>query len=102
MAFSSLWSWWTRPPWPLDHVRIVLYTRRGCHLCDDALAVLERARRTVCFGLEVIDIDADPKLVEQYGHDVPVVTVDGKVRFRGRVNEVLVRRLLRAEAKNRQ
>lgn len=69
---------------------VLLYTRRGCHLCDDAKAVLMR------HGLapQEIDIDEDSALVERYGHWVPVVVIDGRERFRGRVDEVLLRRLL--------
>jgi glutaredoxin len=69
----------------------ILYTRRGCHLCDEAKAVLLR------HGLspQEVDIDADPQLRERYGQCVPVVVIDGQQRFRGRINEVLLRRLLR-------
>jgi predicted thioredoxin/glutaredoxin len=69
---------------------VKLYTRTGCHLCDDAYEVLIRN------GLlpESIDIDADPMLVERFTECVPVVEIDGKIRFRGRVNEVLLKRLL--------
>jgi len=71
-------------------VQVVLYTRRGCHLCDEALALLER------HGLSprLVDIDAQPALRERYNECVPVVEIDGKERFRGRVNEVLLARLL--------
>jgi glutaredoxin len=71
------------------HVTI-LYTRQGCHLCDDAREVLVR------HGLSprAVDIDADPELVAKYTACVPVVMIDGRERFRGRVNEVLLRRLL--------
>ena len=44
---------------------------------------------------QLVDIDSDPRLVEHYDCCVPVVVIDGKVRFRGGVNEVLLRRLLR-------
>lgn len=59
-------------------------------MCDDAAALLAQ------FGLEPrsVDIDADPALREQFTNCVPVVEIDGKVRFRGRVNEVLLRRLI--------
>jgi glutaredoxin len=69
---------------------VVLYTRAGCHLCDDALEVLAR------HGLQpqTVDIDADPALHEQFTNCVPVVEINGKIRFRGRVNEVLLKRLL--------
>ena len=71
--------------------RIVLYSRQGCHLCDDAAAALKR------HGLEfdLVDVDADPELRQRYDECVPVVVIDGKERFRGRVDELLLRRLLR-------
>lgn len=70
--------------------RVVLYTRRGCHLCDDAHELLKQ------HGLapQLVDIDADPALAERYNECVPVVEIDGRERFRGRVNEVLLVRLL--------
>ncbi|MCA9022802.1 MAG: hypothetical protein KDA74_21785, partial [Planctomycetaceae bacterium] len=46
--------------------------------------------------IEFIDIYSDPGLVEQFGTCVPVVAIDGKIRFRGRINEVLLRRLIAA------
>lgn len=74
--------------------QVVLYTRAGCHLCDDAHALLLR------HGLQpaLVNIDADPALRERYNFCVPVVEIDGKERFRGRVNEVLLERVLRAAA----
>jgi glutaredoxin len=71
-------------------MQVVLYTRKGCHLCDEALAVLNR------HGLSprLVDIDSDPGLRERYTECVPVVEIDGKERFRGRVNEMLLSRLL--------
>ena len=68
----------------------VLYTRKGCHLCDDARAILVRYGISV----EVVDIDGDPELVDRYNDCVPVVVIEGKERFRGHVNQVLLRRLL--------
>ena len=47
------------------------------------------------FALEAVDVDTDPQLAARFGECVPVVTVNGKVRFRGKVNGVLLRRLLR-------
>jgi glutaredoxin len=69
---------------------ILIYTRTGCHLCDDAKALLER------YGLapRLINIDADAALKQKYNDCVPVVWIDGKERFRGRIDEVLLRRLL--------
>ena len=72
---------------------VILYTRRGCHLCDDAKLILQQ------HGLspELVDIDQDPALVERYRDCVPVVTFDGRERFRGHVDPLLLRRLLDAK-----
>jgi hypothetical protein len=59
-------------------------------LCEDAERVLRE------HGLEpvLVDIDADPALRERFTECVPVVEIDGRERFRGRVEPVLLRRLL--------
>ena len=75
-------------------MHVILYTRDGCHLCEEAQAVLASC------GLipQEIDIDTDPALAEAYGECVPVVTIDGKVRFRGRVDARLLRRIVHRQA----
>jgi len=75
----------------MPHHDTILFTRHGCHLCDHALAVLKK------HGLspELVDIDDDPALFEKYNECVPVVVIDGEERFRGQVNEVLLKRLLK-------
>lgn len=72
--------------------QVVLYTRQGCHLCDDARAILVR------YGLSPreVDIDAVADLRTQFNECVPVVEIDGQIRFRGRVDERLLQRLLHA------
>ena len=72
---------------------VILYTRRNCHLCEDARSVLADYARDLP-PIETIDVDSDPQLVEQFGKCVPVVEIDGKVRFRGQVNPVLLKRLI--------
>jgi len=76
-------------------MEVTVYTRAGCHLCDEAVALLGR------FGLtsRLVDIDADPALRERYTDCVPVVFFDGRERFRGRIDPRLLRRLLRARGK---
>ncbi len=93
-----LWTWlksvWRRKnlgPW-----EIVMYTRHGCHLCEQAWEQLERAQSRYGFTLRQVDVDGDSQLVRAYGECVPVVTVNGRVRFRGVVNPVLLERLLTA------
>jgi glutaredoxin len=72
-----------------------MYSRASCHLCDEAWVLLEQACAQNHFTLERIDVDTDAELVERYGSEVPVVVIDGKERFRGRVNAVLLKRVFR-------
>jgi len=58
--------------------RVTMYTRDGCHLCDDALTVVAAACTASGSDYELVDIDRDPLLRERYGEQVPVVTVDGQ------------------------
>lgn len=74
-----------------------VYTRAGCSCCLKAIATLEAARSRDGFAVETIDVDSDPALADEYGLSVPVVLVNGKVRFTGQVNPVLLERLLAAE-----
>ena len=68
----------------------IVYIRAGCHLCDEACELLAQHG----FSIAKIDIDGDSDLKSRYTTCVPVVEIEGKVRFRGRVNEVLLERLL--------
>ena len=70
-----------------------LYVRAECHLCDEAVAVLAKYEKWIPVANE-IDIDADAKLAERFCTCVPVVMLDGKIRFRGKINEILLRRLI--------
>lgn len=73
---------------------VTLYTRRGCHLCDDAKVVLDEARRQRDFELAVVDIDDDPELTRRYTNDVPVIAVDGRTAFKYRLTvDALLARL---------
>jgi hypothetical protein len=73
---------------------IVVYSRQDCCLCDEALAEIEAARTSAAFSLRVVDVDADPELAEKYGHEVPVVEIDGRKAFKYRLTtRELLRRL---------
>jgi glutaredoxin len=56
-------------------VTVRFYTRRGCHLCEAAEAVLRAEQARTPFALEVFDIDADPNLRDLYNHLVPVIVL---------------------------
>jgi hypothetical protein len=62
-------------------VHVVLYSRPGCHLCDEARAVLVAERARTPFDLEELDIESDDELVKEYGIRIPVVAIDGVERF---------------------
>jgi glutaredoxin len=57
---------------------VILYGRPGCHLCDEARAVLERVRAEHPFSLHERDIERDEALLRVYLERIPVVTIDGE------------------------
>ncbi|HEV7459269.1 MAG TPA: glutaredoxin family protein [Solirubrobacteraceae bacterium] len=73
---------------------VVLYGRPGCHLCDDARAMLERARTSFAFDLVERDIEDDDALLRRYLERIPVIEVDGEEAFELLVDEVELRRYL--------
>ena len=68
-------------------MEVTLYTRAGCHLCDEVKQTLLRARSRATFTLREIDIDSDPALRAQYNDEVPVVAINGKKAFKYHLNE---------------
>jgi glutaredoxin len=76
----------------VDTERLVLYTRAGCHLCEDAKAALGRVRARTGVGFTEVDIAGDAELTAEYGDRIPVVLLDGREHGYWRVEEA---RLLR-------
>ena len=70
---------------------VTLYGRPGCHLCDDALAVLERVRAELPFALTTVDIESDDALFRAYLERIPVVCVDGEELYDYHVDEADLR-----------
>ena len=62
-------------------MRVVLVTRAGCHLCDEALSLL----RELGIEPELADVDADDRLFSLYDWRVPVILVDGAVTAEGKI-----------------
>ena len=71
----------------------LLHTKEGCHLCDQAAALLHHYREWIPEP-QIVDIESHPMLLEQFNTCVPVVVLDGKIRFRGRIQETLLQRLI--------
>jgi glutaredoxin len=57
---------------------VTLYTRPGCHLCDEARAKLEKLRAEVGFEVEEVDIETDDALHAAYLERIPVICLDGE------------------------
>jgi glutaredoxin len=57
---------------------VTVYSRHGCHLCENAVNTLEGMREELAFTIEVIYIDVNPELERLYGHEVPVIHIDGE------------------------
>jgi glutaredoxin len=77
---------------------VTLFGRPGCHLCDDALAVLERIRSDAPFDLRIVNIEDDDALLRAYLVRIPVVAVDGEEVYDYYVDEADLRaRLARVD-----
>ena len=68
-----------------------IYGKPGCHLCDEARAVIEAVRAERPFALEEVDVSLDPRLLREYGERIPVVEVDGEEAFEHRVDAAALR-----------
>ena len=84
---------------PEDPARVVLYSRPGCHLCDEARVVVREVCAAAREAWREVDIESDPSgaLVERYGDYVPVVEVDGVQQGFWRVDAARLARRLAAE-----
>ena len=71
--------------------RVVIYSKPGCHLCDEAKEMIERITSEagyapgVNYSLEVINIEREPSLFESYKHDIPIILLNGLEIFRHRL-----------------
>ena len=78
-------------------IEVEILTRAGCHLCDEMKEAVTRAARGLDVRLTEIDIDADEELTAKYGHDIPVLFVNGSKAFKYRATaQDLKKRLLMA------
>ena len=78
--------------------QVILYTRPGCHLCEEAKQEMTAASCTDEYTLQEINIESDAELLRRYQYDIPVVFVDGVEAFRHRLTSEAFRKRLRSEA----
>ncbi len=68
-----------------EKVRVVLYTKHACGLCDDMKAVMNDAGCDELYTLEEVDIEQDARLFERYRFEIPVLCINGVEAFRHRL-----------------
>ncbi len=59
-------------------MRVTLYTKADCGLCEEAASMLKRLRRKIPFEIEYVNIETDANATERYGSRIPVIAVDGE------------------------
>ena len=74
---------------------VTLYTRPGCHLCEEAKALIEPILGEFGATLREVNIDADAVLRERYGMDIPVIFIGARKAAKHHVDAVKFRRQLR-------
>ena len=74
--------------------KVILYGKKECCLCDEAMEILQKVNMSLPFELEKRDISGDRELLERFGLKIPVIFVDGVEAFKYRVNENRLRALL--------
>lgn len=80
----------------MSRVRLQLYTREGCHLCDELLVAAAPILQRYDAAVERVDIDADPSLRRRYDLSIPVLALDGREICRHRLDAAALEQALRS------
>ena len=73
---------------------IILYSKKGCHLCEIAREKLLEIKKEISFALNEVDIEKNEEIFEKYKYLIPVIELDGKIISNYRVNEDELKKLL--------
>jgi len=79
-------------------VRLTIYSKPGCHLCDDMKSLVHRIvaeHSNEPIAVDEIDISSDADLLDRYGLEIPVLLINGKKTAKYRVSEEELRRMLK-------
>ena len=79
---------------PAPRAHVIVYSRPGCHLCDEAKQAIADAQCFDEYTLEEINIESDPGLLQRYRYDIPVITIDGVEAFKHRLTSETFREKL--------
>ena len=80
----------------MQEAEVVVYSRKGCHLCEIVKESLEKLSRGNGFHWREVDVDADEQLQRQFTDEVPVVFINGRKAFKYHMDEQEFLRKLRA------
>jgi glutaredoxin len=75
-------------------MKIKILSKPDCHLCDEAKETIQRVTKRLPIDIEVIDIEKDPELFNQYRYDIPVIFLDERKIFKHRVDEPKLKKIL--------
>lgn len=73
---------------------VIIYSRPGCHLCEEMKSLVERVGLSIPIAVQEIDISGDEQLESLYGLEVPVLMVEGEKAAKYRVTEGDLRRIV--------
>jgi glutaredoxin len=85
-TLENQWLCCYTPAMP-DLRQVVVYSRKGCHLCEIVKETLTKLQRRGGFNWHEVDVDSDDDLRRQFSDEVPVVFIDGRKAFKYRVDE---------------
>jgi len=71
----------------MEHRDVIVYSRRGCHLCEIVKESLVKLHKRGGFNWRDVDVDSDPDLRREYNDQVPVVFINGRKAFKYRMDE---------------
>jgi len=78
--------------------RLTIYSRPGCHLCDEMKAVVHRVSVSIPLSLDEVDISGDAELERLYGLEIPVLLIEGKKVAKYRIAEAELLRIVTRRA----
>lgn len=78
-----------------DKAHIVIYSRPGCHLCEEAKRIMEASGCAEEYTLDEINIESDVELLRLYRYDIPVITINGMEAFRHRLTSAEFRQWIK-------
>jgi len=90
LSAAAAWRWVHGGKGP----EVTLVGRPSCHLCDEAEAVMRPVLDEMGIGMAKVDVDGDQRLAALYGHEIPVVLINGRKAFKHRVDPARLRRKL--------